>query len=83
MDVLLEVVAPEALLTRARELAVEISSKPAHALRLTKRLLRHARMMDLDGFLELTAALQGLSHANPDHADAVASYLERWRPGRP
>lgn len=79
LDILLEVVAPEALLERAAELAAGIGSKAAHSVRFTKRLLRHARGMDLEGFLELSAALQGLSHAAPAHAKAVETYLENWR----
>jgi len=42
-------------------------------------LLRHARTMDLPGFLELTAALQAIAHSTDAHHDAVESYLERLR----
>jgi enoyl-CoA hydratase/carnithine racemase len=79
LDILLRVVRPARLLEEARSLAAEIASKPRHSVRYTKRLLRHSRSMDLDGFLEFSAALQALSHAEPEHAEAVARYLERWR----
>lgn len=79
MGVLLEVVDDSELSARVDELAGTIASKPAHSLRLTKRLLRHARTMDLPGFLEFTAALQAISHTTDAHHTAVAAYLERLR----
>lgn len=79
LDILLEVVAPEELMSRARALAGEIAGKPAHSVRLTKLLLRQARDMGLEGFLDLSAALQAVSHAEPAHHEAVARYIERLR----
>ena len=79
IGVLLEVVAPHDLAERVRELATTIGSKPAHSLRLTKRLFRHAHTMDLPGFLDLTAALQAVAHSTEAHHGAVESYLERLR----
>lgn len=75
--VLLEVVDPDSLASRVDELATEIASKPGHSLRMTKRLLRHARTMDLEGFLDLTAALQSVAHTTDAHTTAVDTYLER------
>ena len=77
MGVLLEVVPDSDLQGRVGELAASIGAKPAHSLRLTKRLFRHSRSMDLPGFLELTAALQAVAHATPAHHRAVETYLER------
>ena len=71
MGILLEVVAPEALVPRATELAGLIASKPAHSIRLAKRLLRQARTMDLSGFLDFSAALQAISHNTEAHREAV------------
>jgi enoyl-CoA hydratase/carnithine racemase len=66
-------------LTRAtRALADAVAARPGHSLRLTKRLLRHARAMELDGFLDLTASLQALAHTTEEHRLAVERYLERW-----
>ena len=79
LGVLLEVVADSDLPTRAEELATTIAAKPAHSLRLTKRLLRHSRTMDLPGFLELTAALQAVAHSTEAHQSAVEMYVERLR----
>lgn len=76
LGVLLEVV-PEGLLTaKVMDLASLIATKSHPALRLAKRLLRQARQMDLDGFLELSAALQAISHSTPEHDEAVKGYLQ-------
>lgn len=77
--ILLEVVPAEQLAARVGELAREIASKPRTAVIMAKRLLRHARSMDLDGFLELSAALQAIAHSTPEHDEAVARYVERLK----
>ena len=74
--VLLEVVPEDKLDQRVAELARAIASKPRPAVTLTKRLLRQSRSMDLDGFLELSAALQAIAHTTPEHETAVADYVE-------
>ncbi len=78
LGILLEVVAPDALAGRVDELAATIAAKPGHSVRLTKRLLRHARTLDLPAFLDLTAALQAIAHSTPAHLEAVAEYVRRW-----
>lgn len=75
LGILLEVT--DDVVARAQELATSIAQKPSHSVRLTKRLLRHARSMDLDGFLEYSAALQAISHHTDAHRGAVAHYVER------
>ncbi|MEX1004421.1 MAG: enoyl-CoA hydratase-related protein [Acidimicrobiia bacterium] len=77
LGVLLEVVPDSDLPARAEELATTIAAKPAHSIRLTKRLFRHARTMDLAGFLDLTAALQAVAHTTDAHETAVQKYIER------
>jgi enoyl-CoA hydratase/carnithine racemase len=61
---------------RCLELAATIAGKPSHSIRLTKRLLRHSRHMDLPEFLDLTAAYQAIAHADPQHRTAVKAFLE-------
>lgn len=73
--IVLEVLEPEALLPRARELAQEIAAKPAHAVRMTKRLLQMAQRQSLPDFLDLCAVFQGICHNNPEHMDAVEKML--------
>ncbi|HEY6634105.1 MAG TPA: enoyl-CoA hydratase-related protein, partial [Acidimicrobiia bacterium] len=75
--VLLEVVPEEKLDSRVSELANEIAAKPRPAVVMAKRLLRQARSMDLDGFLEYSAALQAIAHTTPEHETAVAAYVEK------
>jgi enoyl-CoA hydratase/carnithine racemase len=71
------VVEPEELLATAAELAARVAVNPPHALRATKRLLRESGRQDFDGFLELSAALQALSHPTEDHREALAAFNER------
>lgn len=75
--VLLEVVPDNKLAARVAEVARTIASKPRPAVTLAKRLLRQSRTMDLDGFLEFSAALQAIAHTTPEHETAVADYIER------
>lgn len=75
--VLLEVVPEDKLGARVTELATSIASKPAPAVVMAKRLLRQARSMDLDGFLEFSAALQAIAHTTPEHESAVSAYAEK------
>lgn len=77
--ILLEVVPEDKLNSRVREVARTIASKPRPAVTLAKRLLRQARNMDLDGFLEFSAALQSIAHTTPEHMTAVASYVENLK----
>lgn len=77
--VLLEVVPGDKLDDRVSEVAQSIAAKPRPAVVLAKRLLRQARSMDLDGFLEFSAALQAIAHTTPEHDTAVAEYVERLK----
>jgi len=75
--VLLEVVPEEKLGARVGEVARAIASKPRPAVVLAKRLLRQAKTMDLDGFLEFSAALLAIAHTTSEHETAVAEYVEK------
>jgi enoyl-CoA hydratase/carnithine racemase len=74
------VVPHENLMDEARQLAGRIAANPAHALRLTKRLMREALHARLDTVLELSAAFQALSHKHPDHREAVSAFLDKRPP---
>jgi enoyl-CoA hydratase/carnithine racemase len=69
------VVAPEALMGAARELAARIAVNSGPALRMTKRLLRQAQTGRLDETLELSAAMQALAHHTSEHDAAVAAFV--------
>lgn len=80
MGLVSKVVAPEALLPAARELAGRIAKNAAHSLRLAKRLMREGIHSRLDTVLELSAAFQALAHKTPDHSEAVDAFLEKRAP---
>ncbi len=77
--VLLEVVPDAKLSVRVMELAKTIASQPRPAVVMAKRLLRQSKTMDLDGFLEYSAAVQAVAHTTPEHEAAVAAYAERLK----
>ena len=72
-----DVVPAAQLEAEAQALAQRIAANPAHALRLTKRLLREGQHMRLDSLLELSAAFQALAHHTDDHHEAVGAFLEK------
>jgi len=69
------VVAPDALMDAARELAARIAVNSGPALRMTKRLLRQAQTGRLDETLELSATMQALAHHTPEHDASVAAFV--------
>jgi enoyl-CoA hydratase/carnithine racemase len=74
-------VVPEAeLLTAAKALAQRIAVNPPHAVRMAKRLLMEGRHTRLDTLLEMSAAMQALTHATADHREAVNAFLEKRKP---
>jgi enoyl-CoA hydratase/carnithine racemase len=77
MGLVTRVVAPEALMPSARDLAARMAANPAPALRMAKQLLRQAQTARLDETLQLSAALQALAHHTPEHDAAVAAFFAR------
>lgn len=74
-------VVPDAqLIDEARAIAGKIAANPPHAVRMTKRLLREGYRASLANILEMSAAMQALSHATADHEEAVGAMLERRSP---
>lgn len=74
------VVPHDSLMDEALALAGRIAVNPVQALRLTKRLIREGQHMQLASLLELSAAFQAIAHETSDHAEAVASLLEKRAP---
>lgn len=77
LGMVLQVVEPADLLGMVSELASVIAAKPPNALRLTKRLLRHARHTAFDAFLDMTAAFQAIAHHTDEHHKAVENTTGR------
>jgi enoyl-CoA hydratase/carnithine racemase len=78
--IVLETAPPAQLAELALALARSIAAKPPQAVRMTKRLMRSARRMELPDFLELCAVFQGICHNTADHLEAVAAFLEKREP---
>lgn len=74
------VVAADALMDTAREIALQIAANPPHAVRMAKRLIRQAQESSLSAVLDMSAAMQALAHATADHEEAVAAFGERRPP---
>ena len=62
------------------ELAVRLAARPTLALAWTKRLLRTAEARPLADVMELEAQLQAAAVETHDHAEGVASFLEKREP---
>jgi len=75
-----QVVTAEALMPAARRLAARIAVNPPAAVRLTKRLMREAERADLPTVLHLSSAMQSITHATADHAEAVAAFVAKRKP---
>ncbi|MDB5590608.1 crotonase/enoyl-CoA hydratase family protein [Enterovirga sp.] len=75
-----KVVAPEALMDEAMALARRVAANPAHAVRMTRRLLRASRNAELATILDMSAAMQALAHDTADHGEAVSAMLDKRTP---
>ena len=74
-------VVPDAeLMAAAKDLAERIAANPGYALRMAKRLMREARHANLDGVLELSAALQAIAHTTPEYREAIDAFTEKRQP---
>lgn len=75
IGVVLDVCAPDDLMTRATEMAQQIANKPPQALRFTKRLMKMGQRMELPDFLDLCACFQGMCHNSDEHMEAVEKMI--------
>lgn len=72
-----KVVPDEELMAEARRLADRIAANSPHAVRMTKRLMREARLSSLSAILEMSAGAQAMAHGTPQHAEAVEAFVAR------
>jgi enoyl-CoA hydratase len=75
-----EVVAPDRLMARARELAAAIAAKSPVALQLIKEAIQASLELPLAEGLRLEAALFGVAFASDDRREGVRAFLEKRRP---
>ena len=72
-----EVVPPERLMDRARELAAAIAQKSPVALQLIKEAIRASARTSLDEGLRLETTLLGLAFSSADKEEGVRAFLEK------
>jgi enoyl-CoA hydratase/carnithine racemase len=75
-----QVVGSDELLNEALNLAHRIAQQPSHALRLSKHLLKQGQSTSYDTLMEMSAAVQAISHLTDEHAEGVAALLEKRTP---
>lgn len=81
LGIALEVLAPDALLARARSMARAFVAASPTALALTKDALHGALQSDLESLLELEAAGQGIAGTSDYAREAFRRFAEK-QPGR-
>jgi len=75
-----EVVAPDRLMTRARELAAAVARKSPVALHLIKEAIQASLETPLAEGLRLETALLSVAFASEDKAEGVRAFLEKRAP---
>jgi len=75
-----EVVAPENLLVRARELADTLAANSAASLLATKRLLKTYSHLDLDRQIEAAVDENARIRTTHDFREGVSAFLEKRKP---
>ncbi len=75
-----EVVEPEALMARARELATSLLQNSPQSLAATKLLLADQNRLWLDTAIELALEANALSRERDDFREGVSAFLEKRRP---
>lgn len=75
-----EIVAPEALMSRARELAALLMQNSPTSLRATKQLLADHARSELDLHIENAVRENAAIRGTPDFREGIASFLEKRKP---
>lgn len=80
MGLATRLVEPEALMATALEIAQGLAAGPTVSLGFTKRLMRRAYELPLEGFLEQEAMAQAAAFGTEDFAEGVAAFRAKRRP---
>ena len=80
MGLVNEIVAPENLMTRARELAALLMENSPASLRATKKLLNEHSRAELDAQIEAAVRENAAVRTTPDFREGVTSFLEKRKP---
>jgi len=80
MGLINEIVAPEKLISRARELAALIRENSPASLRATKQLLTDHARAELDAQIEIAVRENAAIRTTADFREGIASFLEKRRP---
>lgn len=75
-----EIVAPEKLLDRAKELAAQLMANSPASLASTKRLLNHLASRELDVQLQSAIQENAAVRATDDFREGISSFLEKRKP---
>jgi len=71
------VVAPEKLMERSFDLAMEMTKYPPAALGMTKRIINQSMNLDLNGLLELEGQAQGILFQTENFQEGRKAFLEK------
>jgi len=80
MGLISEIVAPENLMARSRELAALLMENSPAPLRATKKLLNDHARSDLDTQIEAAVRENAAIRTTADFREGIASFLEKRRP---
>jgi len=80
MGLINEIVLPENLLARARELAATLMENSASSLRATKQLLTDHARMELDAQIDKAVRENAAIRATADFREGITSFLEKRKP---
>jgi methylglutaconyl-CoA hydratase len=80
MGLISEIVAPENLMTRARELALLLLENSAASLRATKKLLTDHARAELDAQIDAAVRENAAIRTTADFREGITSFLEKRKP---
>lgn len=80
MGLINEIVAPEKLMPRARELAAQLMENSPSSLRATKQLLTDHARAELDAQIDAAVRENAAIRTTADFREGISSFLEKRRP---